>query len=65
MAVAEAGNIVFVAAEVLLFRSSTEVRFILRCEGGDSLDLERAELLVNYLPDYLIGRHDSGSDIRS
>jgi hypothetical protein len=27
---------------------------------GDALELERAELLVDDLPDYLVGRHGEG-----
>ena len=61
MSVAEARDIVFVAAEVLLLGGSGFwlVGLIVGNRGRkDLLELERAELLIYDLPDDLVGRHD-------
>ena len=66
LAVAEAGDIVFVSAEVLLLGGSVQVMLLvwldfffgLGSEEGDVLELEGAELLVDNLPYDLIRRHD-------
>ena len=69
LAVAEASNIVFIAAEVLLFGCSVGRRDI-SCghhyksdEGwGNTLELEGTELLINNLPDNLIRSHNRGAE---
>ena len=61
MAVAEASDVVFVAAEVLLLGGSGcgLVGLIVgNGGGGELLEFERAELLIYDLPDNLVGCHD-------
>ena len=63
MAVAEASDIVFVSAEVLLLGGSVQVILLVWLDfsvlgRGDILEFERAELLVYYLPYNLIRRHN-------
>jgi hypothetical protein len=54
LSVAETGNIVFVAAEVLLFCGSAKVRVAIVCGFEELLDFKGAELLVDHLPNNLI-----------
>ena len=60
MSVAEASDVVFVTAEVLLFGGSGIglVGLIVGASWGDLLEFERAELLIYDLPDNLVGGHD-------
>jgi len=57
LTVAKTSDIVFVTTEVFLFCGSAEVRLLLLQVEGGLLELERAELLVDNLPDDLVRRH--------
>ena len=61
-AIAESGDVVFVAAEVLTFGSPERTLGKKRSsrKGIDLLELKRTELLVDNLPDNLVGRHCVG-----
>ena len=65
MSVAETSDVVFIAAEVLLFGCS-EFWLVVGSIGGaigeDILEFERAELLIDDLPDNLVGCHDGMGD---
>ena len=68
LAVAEASNIVFIAAEVLLFGCSVGRREISyghhyksNKRWGNTLELKGTKLLVYNLPDNLIRSHDRGA----
>lgn len=69
LAIAETSDIVFVAAECLLLRGSGRSLVTHVAKDGENLLLElvRAELLVDNLPYYLVGRHcgSSGEPDRS
>jgi hypothetical protein len=66
LAVAEAGDIVFVAAEVLLLCGPVVVRFARwRRRKKTLLQFEGAELLVYDLPDNLVGGHSGQSEVFS
>ena len=65
LAVAEASNIIFIAAEVLLFGCSVgrhDFSYEHNCKNdegwGNTLELEGTKLLVYNLPDNLIRSHD-------
>ena len=54
LSIAETGNIVFVATEVLFLGGSAEVRLRWLLAWRSLLYLKGAELLVDNLPDYLV-----------
>ena len=62
LAVAEAGDIVFVSAKVLLLGGSVQVMLLVWLnffsEEGDVLEFEGAELLIDNLPYDFIRRHN-------
>lgn len=64
MAVAEAGDIVFVTTEVLLLCSPILLDLLVG-RGKNLLEFEGAELLVYDLPDNLVGGHGGQQDVIS
>lgn len=60
LSVTETGDIVLIAAEILLLGCPVGVRLVVagQCTFEDLLEFEGTKLLIYYLPDYFVGRHN-------